>query len=391
MKEDCIQQMMYYSAELIRSQFENRKPEKIPNGMKELSILEIARTSQLQYLLGTALIQVVEDEAVKTACRQLVYQSTMRTLNQVVTLKEIANKFETDGISFQILKGAVLKAEYPRVEMREMGDIDIMIFGDGLDLAEKALKQIGFETHKFEKHHLIMMKKPNVVVELHWTLYDEQVDQAQFRYFSSEFCSETKEGSRYEKQFSIENFYVYLIAHMAKHFYENGCGIRNLLDIYIYRTKYQSQWNEKQLQNGLEQCGLVDFEKNMSRLAFVWMEKKECSSFDKNLFQYMLNCGIYGKYENGMWAKIAQDCDHRTSKKNMRDAYYFPSYQTMCEKYAWLKKAPFLLPVAWLVRGVRGMLANGSRSRKNYFDQLDDEEAKKMYEIYRTMNLRFHR
>ena len=93
MKEDCIQQMMYYSAELIRSQFENRKPEKIPNGMKELSILEIARTSQLQYLLGTALIQVVEDEAVKTACRQLVYQSTMRTLNQVVTLKEIANKF----------------------------------------------------------------------------------------------------------------------------------------------------------------------------------------------------------------------------------------------------------------------------------------------------------
>ena len=33
----------------------------------------------------------------------------------------------------------------------------------------------------------------------------------------------------YVYDFEAEDFYIYMMAHMAKHFYKRGCGIRNLV------------------------------------------------------------------------------------------------------------------------------------------------------------------
>ena len=94
---------------------------------------------------------------------------------------------------------------------------------------------------------------------------------------------------------------------MAKHFYETGCGIRNLLDIYIYQNAYKATMDRRLVEEELRKCGLLNFEREMKNLSVIWLDNLAGDTFYNNLFEYMLDCGIYGKGENGVWGQLAKE------------------------------------------------------------------------------------
>ena len=179
-----------------------------------------------------------------------------------------------------------------------------------------------------------------------------------------------------------------MIAHMAKHFFETGCGIRNLMDIYIYMNKYGSQMDKKYLENELAKCGLTEFEDNMKKLAYIWLDNTQCPEFFENLFAYMVDSGIYGKNENGIWGQLAKETP---VAEGAWIHYYFPSYSFMVEKYKWLEHKPFLLPVAWIVRGCTAACSKEARKHKELLKATGDENTAKMIEMYHRLNLNFRR
>ena len=109
-----------------------------------------------------------------------------------VQSREIQEKLEENKIRHQVLKGAVMKHIYPRPEFREMGDIDIMIYEDSLEQAEKVVEELGFVKYQTVKHHEIFFKKPFLMLEMHWSLYDQNVDRNQSVYFKKQFRAEKK-------------------------------------------------------------------------------------------------------------------------------------------------------------------------------------------------------
>ena len=66
-------------------------------------------------------------------------------------------------------------------------------------------------------------------------------------------------GSLYVYDFEAEDFYIYMMAHMAKHFYKRGCGIRNLVDIYVFLEKFGGEMNADYLQKQFAGLGLTAF------------------------------------------------------------------------------------------------------------------------------------
>jgi hypothetical protein len=378
-----------YTRELIKATFENRTPAPVPEGISTADLITIATMGQMPYLLLNSLLKLTEDEKEAQSIKSLVRRSTLKTFVQVFAAKEITAKFEANGIRHQLLKGTIMKGLYPSPEMREMSDIDLVVYDENLDKAAKVMEEMGYKNHGLVKHHMIFSKGKDLMVEVHWCLFDSNADKKQHVYFKDNFRAKLKEGTQFTYEFGTEDFYVYMISHMAKHFFETGCGIRNLVDIYIYCNTYYSSMDQAYLNEELTKCGNLDFEKCMRKLAYIWLDDEDCESFYDDLFEYMVESGIYGKTENGIWGQLAKETSKSESNSKIR--FYFPSINFMQEKYTWLKKYPFLLPVAWVIRGVTGISNKEAMEHKNSIEKADKTEVKKMLNIYRRLNLEFRR
>lgn len=381
--------IMEYLGELVLSQFEKRTPAPIPEGIS-LEILEdIAKRGHMTYLLLGALLKLELPEETVIKYRSLVKQSMMQTLMQVCEAKHLQQKFEQAGIRNQVLKGTILKQLYPSPEMREMSDVDFMLYEESFEKAEEILNGEGYTKIQEVKHHAVFSKKPYLILEAHWSLYDKNVDKGQYLYYKDNFRAVPVPGTQYTYDFSKEDFYVYMIAHMAKHFYENGCGIRNVADIYVYLKSQGSLLDRAYIEEELKKLGLTSFEAHMSKLAQIWLGNEESTEFYNQLFDYMVDCGIYGKGENGVWGQFVKDQAERGS--TLKTWYYFPGIDYMKEHYPWLEKNSWLLPVAWVIRGVNGMFNKGKREKKRQVFSLEQEQAERMQNIYRSLQLNFRK
>lgn len=378
-----------YCAELIRACFEKRTPTAIPDGITAKEILDIAISGQMQYPLASSLLKLVIPNEDAEKAKELLKHSTFKTFTQMIAVGQITKVFEENGIRHQVLKGAITKTYYPSPEMREMSDVDIVVYDENLDKAAAVLEGMGYKNYGIIKHHMILCSPTGVHVEIHWCLFDQNADHNQYVYFKDNFKAVLKEGCKYTYEFGIDDFYVYMISHMSKHFFETGCGIRNLLDIYVYRNKFGDKMDKDYLEKELTKCGIKDFDDNMTELAYIWMDNKECSEFFENLFAYMLDSGIYGKDENGVWGQLAKETNDGGGNAKLH--YYFPSIKFMQEKYPFLKKMPFLLPATWVVRGVCGVCNKKSRDHRKEIETTDKEEMARMLEIYHRLNLKFRK
>jgi hypothetical protein len=59
----------------------------------------------------------------------------------------------------------------------------------------------------------------------------------------------------------------------------------------------------------------------------------------------------------------------------------------MQEYYPWLNKHSFLLPVAWIIRGAKGMSSSEARNRAKMLD--DNQTFQVTKNIYQQLNLNF--
>ena len=381
-----------YLAELVRAQLEGKKAKALPKELKFEEIVELSHKNHMDYLLMGALLNTEGLEEKKSKIlRAYVMQSIIKTTTQVMELKKIIRRFEEKEIINQPMKGAKMKFIYPRPEMREMSDIDILIRQDCMEKAEDELKEMGYTLHQAIKHHDIYVKAPLMVVEAHRAMYDKTVDNNQYDYFSDFSKTVLQDGCSYTYDFKTEDFYIYMIAHMAKHFYVKGCGIRNLVDIYVYLQAKENEMDREYIDIELKKLGLDVFTDHMESIAMDWLNHKPLSKFQQQVFDYMLDSGIYGKDENGIWNKFSEEKQKKkdVSVKQLKKWYFFPPLSYMTEYYPWLERIPVLLPVAWGIRACRGVFMKKGTEKRKMLYNIEKEEIQTYKEIYEEMQLHF--
>ena len=379
-------------ANLVLAQLNGRKPNNIPVDTNVSELINIAERNHMNYLILGALIRSDNiPEKIIDCLRRKIQNNIMMTLSQVTELNTLVARFEKAGIKNQPMKGSCMKFIYPSPEMREMSDIDILIDTDKVGKAGKIMQELGFSLQRSVKHHDIYIKHPFLCVEIHHSMYDKTVDGNQYNYFKSFEKAVLRSGKKYTYDFNKEDFYVYMIAHMAKHFYTMGCGIRNLVDVYIYLEKYGKELDRDYLKNELKKCGIYDFSVCMEEMAYIWLGGKKSNKFYDDLFSYMCDCGIYGKDENGIWHKFAEEKlkNNKVSRFKMKKWYYFPPLFYMSEYYPWLERFPFLLPVAWGIRGFRGIFLKKGAKKRKMLKSLESDKILTYQKIYRHMKLNF--
>ncbi len=219
--------------------------------------------------------------------------------------RSILEELDSRGIWHLCMKGAELADLYPKVGMRPMGDVDILIDPARRREIRDMMQARGYTVaHYGGLAHDVYMKKPGYCVEMHNLLFDESVPAPIAEYYS-DIRGRLVPGQGMELRFRAEDFYCYYIAHGYKHFTYAGIGLRFLLDIYVYTEKKQLDWDA--VFCGLRQLELLEFEELLRTTAQkIFGGGVPLTDAQEACLAHCVGSGVFGTGEQAVANQIRQ-------------------------------------------------------------------------------------
>ena len=135
-----------------------------------------------------------------------------------------------------------------------------------MEQAAVELEAMGYVLQQKIKHHDIYRKAPGIVVEAHRAMYDRTVDERQYAYFSDLSRAVRRKGFLYVYDFEAEDFYIYMMAHMASILQERLWYPESGGHLCV-SGKFGGEMNADYLQKQFAGLGLTAFTEHMEKLA----------------------------------------------------------------------------------------------------------------------------
>ena len=163
----------------------------------------------------------------------------INTLHRSVIVK-IDKALKAEGIQAVFMKGQTVALRYPNPLHRTPGDIDFVVASEDFDRTMAVMEKIGKVDHGLVHEHHGMAWVDGVTVEPHYKVHNYQrpsTDQAMQEIFSSVFPSKLSSADidGYEVPVFSPTFEsVFLISHMVNHVYEEGLGLRQVIDYAMF-------------------------------------------------------------------------------------------------------------------------------------------------------------
>ena len=242
--------------------------------------------------------------------------------------------------------------------MRSMTDIDILYRNADLKQLRSIFEAMGYQLHKIDPDDVSFFKSANEVkVEMQQQLIDR--GYTKWYHYLEDIWDRCTPVSSHEYVMSHEDFYIYHIIHLAKHFRNGGLGINQLMDIYIMNNAYKNI-DFEYINSRLQNLGLRRFFENIQLLLDVWFLNRKVSSEEEItislLNKYIFYNGAFGRVSQGE-INIAVGND-KTNVSLLRKI--FPDYNTMNSYYGGpLSKYPWLLPFYWIRINVKRLFTSG--------------------------------
>lgn len=299
---------------------------------------------------------------------QKLFRYLIPTMNicekQRFELKKVCSTFEENGIDYMLLKGAVLQQYFPAIEMRTMGDVDILIRMEQYEQIKPLMMQLGFE-FAYESDHELVWKNKNLFLELHKRLIPSYNRDYAAYYGDGWRLATVSQGHSFSM--SDEDQLVYLFTHFAKHYRDGGIGIRHLVDLYVYTTAKQNL-DQDYLKAELKKLRLLEFYNNVCDTLAVWFDDAQGNEKTDLITNVIFGSGVFGSEEDRIAAGGLREMGEGKSaqkmrSKRVRNALFLP-YEHMCKHYPILEKWKILLPIMWIVRAFNVVLFKREQLKK---------------------------
>lgn len=278
------------------------------------------------------------------------YRALLRSERQMQAAEQIFEAFEANQIPFMPVKGCNMKKLYPKPELRPMGDADILIHPEDHQRIIPVMESLGFR-NRIENDHVFEWDSDSLHVELHKCLVPI-TDEDYFSYYGTGWQLAVK-GEGYRHDLSVEDAYLFMFTHFARHYRGSGIGCRHVVDLYIYRRAYP-QMDSVYIQRELRKLRLVEFHGNMLRLLEVWFEGRAEDAVTALATAFIFSGGSWGSLEAAVLSgevRAAQKTGaiRKTGVKAVLRAF-FPPREQMTYRYEAVRRNGWLLPVFWVVR-----------------------------------------
>ncbi len=271
--------------------------------------------------------------------------SLAREATQEFETQDITEEFERRGIKYMLLKGSVMKHLYPSPELRSMCDVDILYDTAHFDELEEIMTERGYELKEAsgtDGVNVSYIRKPFMNFEFHGVLMDTDIPLYN-AYFGNNF-EHTVADEGFRVKYPDEDFFVFMMAHLAKHYFHGGTGLRSLADIWLFLRK-KTQLDMTAVYEKLKKIKLDEFTDIIIGVNGVLFDGNEPTAQQSDIIDYIFHSGTYGTQQHRTADGIKD-----ISKKQYLLRRLFPDREFMSINYPSVKKCALLLPIFWIVR-----------------------------------------
>lgn len=285
---------------------------------------------------------------------------------------EFYRKLTESGLEVLVLKGLICRELYPKPDHRISADEDLLVRKEDYQSFHEAALRCGLYTttdpSREGKEAAYGKKGSPLYIEVHQTLLDEDSEAYGDwnRCFSDPWTQKEEHWINEQKVLTLNSteHLCYLIFHALKHFLHSGFGIRQVCDIGMF---------------AVNEAGKIDWDKVFECCREIHGEKFAAAIFaiaknnlgldaeaagcpiawskmgvdESRLLDDLLEGGIYGNASRNRLHSSNLTLSAMTAKKQgkkvhsaLRKSVFLPA-ESLKEQYGYLKKSPYLLPVAW--------------------------------------------
>lgn len=337
-----------YTIKLIRFVLNGDVPE-LPENIDFEKLFAFGKSHGVENMLYVGLrdlhIDVPEEtmQKFKTAYEMQIMVEAIQALE----LEAISEAFEEAGIDHVPLKGSVIKYLYPMPDYRKSGDIDILIRPEDEAKAEAVMIVLGYSPEDKEDDseiHRAYHKFPNVLVEMHYKL-------AYTRSRSYNFCNTIwenviKKEDKYLCSMPSEFMYVYLLAHICRHLYKGGAGIKMITDLWVIEKN--TSLNKELLERYLAYAKIESLFNVINEIIEKWYGSRENLSQNANILMGIIfRSGLFGTVEI---ASMITNNDSTENRVSLLWKRIFPSKKVMLKQYKDVRDKDWSWLRIWIYR-----------------------------------------
>ena len=354
-----------YAVHLLRCAVLNEQAKNMPEGIEPEVFLKFCLLHKIENIAYIALkntdMSGFTEETAK-AFKEYYMHAITADASQQYYLEIITDEFEKHGIDYLVLKGRELAKLYPSSDMRQSSDLDIYIGNDNAEKAKEIMLDMGadIEAYSDTNDDHDEYRIDGLLCELHRALiqgtypWQEECNRITDRLIKDD-------SSKHCCKMCDEDFYLYNLAHAAKHMKFSGVGIKVFLDLWIILNKYKDRLDWDYLKDKLELCHLTEFEKNAEKLCEYWFEGKTSPEEKiKKMSRYAAVSGWVGTEQQAKSTELAETAGRSSSTKLAKlkkciDIVFSP-YESMAARYPVLEKHKWLTPFCRLHRALSAAL-----------------------------------
>lgn len=291
-----------------------------------------------------------------------------QVLNQTVRSAEFADlyqKLRSAGLHPIVVKGQLCSRLYPLKDHRISADDDLYIPDVEFMACHEQLLANGLTTDTpvdelSTADEMSYTKKGSpLYIELHRHLFDSAEDaHDELNHFFADINPVEVDGFL---AMPPHEHLLYLILHAYKHFVRSGIGLRQFCDIGLWAREYHAEIDWQQLQDQCASVHAATFAAAAFRIArdYLGIEFDVPMPWDASLdveplLHDTLCGGVYGSNDytrlHSSTVTLNAVKASRTGEKSSVLSTVFPKREYLERRYPYLKKRPYLLPVAWVQR-----------------------------------------
>lgn len=291
-----------------------------------------------------------------------------QVLNQTVRTSEFAGlyqKLRAAGLHPVVVKGQLCSRLYPLKDHRISADDDLYIFDAEFMACHEQLLANGLTTgtpadELATADEVSYTKKGSLLyIELHRHLFDSSEDaHDELNHFFADLNPVEIDGFL---AMPPHEHLLYLILHAYKHFVRSGIGLRQFCDIGLWAWEYHDEIDWQRLHDQCASVHAATFAAAAFRIArdYLGIEFDLPMPWDASidvdpLLHDTLCGGVYGSNDltrlHSSTVTLNAVKASRTGEKSSVLSTVFPKREYLERRYPYLKKRPYLLPVAWVQR-----------------------------------------
>ena len=306
-----------------------------------------------------------ENAALFAAVKQ---QVIAQVLHQTVRASEFAALYQTlraAGLHPVVVKGQLCSRLYPQTDHRISADDDILIPDGEFFACHEQLLANGLTTDtpadELPTADEVSYTKNGspLYIELHRHLFDSAEDaHDELNHFFADLNPVEIDGFW---AMPPHEHLLYLLLHAYKHFVRSGIGLRQFCDIGLWARAYHSEIDWQRLHEQCESVHAATFAAAAFCIAreYLGIEFDLAAPWDASidvepLLHDTLCGGVYGSNDltrlHSSTVTLNAVKASRTGEKSSVLRTVFPKREYLEHRYPYLKKRPYLLPVAWAQR-----------------------------------------